>query len=162
GRGIIRAVTGHGDQLTFGLFFSDEAHLRFRCRLRQEIIDTRFSSDRGRSARIVSGNHYRANAHGPEALEALADAALDHILKVNNAENLISVGDHQRGSSGIGDPVGDAFDLRTDRAAQFVHVLYDRIRGPLANFASIKIATTHPGFRAEGNEAGADLRHISP
>ena len=122
-RGIVRAVAGHGDQLTFGLFFSDEPHLRFRCRLREEIIDTRFPSDRRRSARIVSGNHHRANTHSPEALEALADAALDHVLQMNNTENFISLCDHQRGSSGIGDPMGDAFDLRADRAAQFVNVL---------------------------------------
>src|SRR5215510_1741640 len=154
-------ATGHGDQLTFGLLFSDEAHFRFRCRLCEEIIDTGFPSDRRRSAWIVPGNHHGTNTHSPEALEALADTALDDVLKVNNAEDLISLGDYQRGSSGIGDPVGNAFDLRANRAAQFVHVLYDRIGSPLANFASVKIATAHPRFRAEGNKAGANLCHIS-
>ena len=119
-RGIIGPIAGHGDELALGLFFLDEPHLCFRRGFGEEIIDAGFPRDRRRGARVVAGNHHRADTHGAETLKALVDAALDHVLEVNNAENLISFGDHQRRASGIGDPVGNALDLRADRAAQLV------------------------------------------
>ena len=42
-----------------------------------------------------------------------------------------------------------------------MNVRYDRIGGTLTDSSPIKIATAHPRFRAEGDEVGADLRHIS-
>ena len=38
---------------------------------REEIVDAGFAGDRRRGARIVAGDHHRANAHGAEALESV-------------------------------------------------------------------------------------------
>ena len=45
--------------------------------------------------------------------EALADAALDDVLEVDDAEQPPSLGDRQRRAAGLGDPVGDGAQLAT-------------------------------------------------
>ena len=77
---VVGAVAGHGHQLAFVLLFFDQPHFCFRRRLGEKIIDARFARDRRGGARIVAGDHHRANAHGAEARKAFFDAALHHVL----------------------------------------------------------------------------------
>ncbi len=46
-------------------------------------------------------------------------------------------------------------------AAQFLNVGDDRFGRAFADLASVEIAATHAGFRAERNELRADLRHVA-
>ncbi len=104
-RCVVGAVARHGNQLPLGLLRLDEAHLRFRRRLGKEIVDTRFGGNRGGSARVVAGDHNRANAHGTEALETFLNATLDDVLEVNDAQQLCTVCDGKGRAAGVGDAV---------------------------------------------------------
>ena len=160
-RRIVGAVAGHRDQFSLGLFFFDEPHFCFRRCLREEIVNAGFARDRRRRARVVAGDHHGANAHGAEALEAFLDAALHHVLQMNHAENFVSLGDHQRRAAGVRNSMGDAFDLRAHRPAQFLNVGGDRIDRALADLAPIEITAAHAGFSAERNKMRADLGHVA-
>ena len=116
---------------------------------REEIVNAGFPGDRRRRARIVAGDHHRANAHRAEALKAFTDAALHHVLQMDHAENFVSLGDHQRRAAGVGDSMRNALDLRAHRPTHFLNVGGDRIDGAFADLPSIKIAAAHPGLSAE-------------
>ena len=74
----------------------DQPHLGLGRGLGEEVVDARLAGDRRGGARVVAGDHDGADAHGAEAVEALADAALDHVLEVDDAEHARAVGDRQR------------------------------------------------------------------
>src|ERR1700757_691859 len=50
---------------------------------------------------LSAGDHDGANAHAPEFGKPLADATLDDILEVNDAEHLAVLGDGQRRAAGL-------------------------------------------------------------
>src|SRR5579875_2218270 len=85
-RGIVGAVAAHRHELAARLLAADQVQLVLGGRLREEIVNPRFGGDRRRGQRIVAGNHDRADAHPAQFGEALADAALDDILQVDDAE----------------------------------------------------------------------------
>ncbi len=94
-------------------------------RLRQEIVDAGFGGDRRRGHRIVAGDHHGADAHAAQFGEALADAALDDVLEMDDAEQAAVLGDRQRRAAGLGDLVGDRLDfargVRHQRRLQRAH-----------------------------------------
>ena len=67
------------------------AQLRLGRGLGQEVVDAGLGGDRRRGERVVAGDHHRADAHRAEAREALLDAALDHVLEVDDAEHARAV-----------------------------------------------------------------------
>ena len=69
------------------LLVADQLQLGLRRRLGQEIVDADFGGDGGGGQRIVAGDHHRADAHLAQCGEALADAALDDVLQVDDAES---------------------------------------------------------------------------
>ena len=95
-------------------------------------------------------------------MKAFADAAFDDVFKMNNTEDFVALGNHQRRAAGIGDSMRDALDFGADGSAQFLNVADDRFDRALADVASIEIAAAHAGFSAEGNKARADLGHVAP
>ena len=113
-RSVVGAVAAHGDELALGLLVADELELGLRRRLREEIVDAGFGRDGGRGQRIVAGDHHRADAHRAQRREALADAAFDDVLQVNDAEQLAVLGDGQRRAAGLGDAFGDGRDVSLD------------------------------------------------
>ena len=80
-------------------------------RLGEEIVDAGFGGDRGGGHRVVAGDHDGADAHAAQLGEALADAALDDVLEVDDAEQPAVLGDGQRRAAGLGDLVRDRIDL---------------------------------------------------
>ena len=60
--------------------------LRLRRRLGEEVVDAGLGGDGGGGHRVVAGDHHRADAHAAQLGEALADAALDDVLEVDDAE----------------------------------------------------------------------------
>ena len=52
----------------------------------EKVVDAGFSRDRRGGQRVVAGDHDGADAHAPQLGEALADAAFDDVLEVNDAE----------------------------------------------------------------------------
>ena len=56
---------------------------------------------------IVAGDHHGADAHLAQLGEALADAALDDVLEVDDAQQFAVLGDGQRRAAGLGDRLGD-------------------------------------------------------
>ena len=82
--------------LPFRLLLADQLELVLGCRLREEIVDPGFGGDRRRGQRVVAGDHHRADAHLPQLGEALADAALDDVLEMDDAEQPIVLGDRER------------------------------------------------------------------
>jgi hypothetical protein len=88
-RRIVGAVAAHRDELALRLLVADEPQLVLGRGLRQEVVDAGFRRNRGGGHRIVAGDHHRADAHAAQLGEALADAALDDVLEVNDAEQPI-------------------------------------------------------------------------
>ena len=116
-RGIVGAVAGHGDELAVRLFFLDQRHLVLGRRLREEVVDTCFRRDCRGGQRIVSGDHDRPDPHCAQVREALAHAALDDVLQVDDAEWLPAVGDDQRRAAGAGNALHDSAELLGHDAA---------------------------------------------
>ena len=85
-RRIVGAVAAHGDQLALGLLLADQRQLVFGRCLGKEVVDACLGRDRCRRHRIVAGDHYRADAHAAQFGKPLADAALDDILELDDAE----------------------------------------------------------------------------
>ena len=85
-RRVVGAVAAHGDQLALGLLVADQLELGLGRRLGEEVVDAGLGGDGGRGHRVVAGDHHRADAHAAQLGEALADAALDDVLEVDDAE----------------------------------------------------------------------------
>ncbi len=111
GRRIVGAVAAHGDELALGLLGADELELLLRRRLGEEIVDAGLRRDGGRGHRVVAGDHDGADAHAAQLGEALADAALDDVLEMDDAEQLAVLGDRERRAAGFGDALGERIDL---------------------------------------------------
>ena len=90
-RSVVGAVAGHRDEAALSLFLLDVLEFVFRCRLRQEVVDAGFLSDGRGGERIVTGDHYGADAHGPQRREPLLHPALHDVLQVNDAEHLLAI-----------------------------------------------------------------------
>ncbi len=90
----------------------DQRHLVFGRRLGEEVVDARFGRDRRRGQRVVAGDHHRLDPHRAQVREALADAALDDVLQVNDAERVRALGDDERRAAGARDALDDAGELR--------------------------------------------------
>ena len=78
---VVRAVTGHGDEMAVGLFVANAFQFLFRRCLRHEIVHARLSSDGRGGERIVARDHDRVDAHLAQLNEALLDPALDDVLQ---------------------------------------------------------------------------------
>ena len=77
--------------------------LVLRRRLGEEIVDARFGGDGGGGQRIVAGDHDGADAHLAQLGEALADAALDDVLQMHEAEQVAIARNRERRAAGFGD-----------------------------------------------------------
>ena len=86
---------------------ADQFELGLRRRLGEKIVDAGFGGDGRGGQRIVAGDHHRADAHLAQRREALADAALDDVLQVDDAEQPAVLGDRERRAAGLGDALGD-------------------------------------------------------
>ena len=160
-RGVVGAVAGHGDELPVGLLALDERHLVLGRRLGQKVVDAGLGRDRGRRERIVAGDHHRLDAHRPQVREALADAAFDDVLEMNDAERAPALRDDERRAAGAGDALNDGGELLRHAAALRDNPRLDGFGGALANLSHVRL-TVRPAAR--GGEGGAldheiDSRH---
>ena len=116
---VVGAVAAHRHQLTLGLLVANELQFVLRRRLREEVIDAGFRGNRRCRHRIVAGDHHSADTHAAQFGETLADAALDDILELDDAEQTAVLGDRERSAAGLGDFVGNRLDLSfEDRGEQ--------------------------------------------
>ena len=86
-RSVVGAVAGHGDEEAARLLLLDEGHLVLGRGLGEEVVDTGLRGDGCRGERVVAGDHHRADAHGPQLVEALPHARLHHVLEVDHADD---------------------------------------------------------------------------
>jgi hypothetical protein len=131
-----------------------------------------------RGHRIVAGDHDGADAHAAQLGEALADAALDDVLEVNDTEQPAILGHRQRGAAGFCDRLGDGVDLarhvgahrrlqrphRTrggDRGRGPVQVIEDRVDRALAHAGPADLDAAHPALGGEWDEIGAQLGEVA-
>ena len=105
-RRVVGAVAAHRHQLALRLLVADQLQLRLRRGLREEVVHAGFGGDRSGGQRVVAGDHHGADAHPAQLVEALADAALDDVLQVDDAEQLAVFGHRQRRAAGLGDLLG--------------------------------------------------------
>ena len=155
-----------GHQLASRLFLADQLELVLGSRLGEEIVDPGLGGDGGGGQRVVSRDHHGADAHLAQLGETLADAALDDILEIDDAEQLAIAGHGQRRAAGGGDGI--------DRLIQFARAGGDPALAPdivdhafhraLADFAVGQVNATHSGLGGErhgvsGFEGGADFPH---
>ena len=71
----------------------DEVHLVFGFGFGEEVVDAGFAGDGGGGEGVVAGDHDGADAHGAELIEALAHAAFDDVLEMDDAEGAAVFGD---------------------------------------------------------------------
>ena len=79
--------------------------------LGQEVVDPRLARDGGGGELVVTSDHDGLDAHGPQLPEALAHAALHHVLEVDDAQGPLIGGDHQWRASLAADAVHDVIEL---------------------------------------------------
>ena len=87
------------------LLLLDQRHLRLRGRLGEEVVDAGLLGDHGGGDAVVAGDHDGADAHPAQLVEALAHAALDDVLEVDDAEHEVVLRDDERRAAGAGDLV---------------------------------------------------------
>ena len=176
-RRIVGAVAAHGDELALGLLVADERELVLRRRLGEEIVDAGLRRDRRRGHRVVAGDHDGADAHAAQLGEALADAALDDVLEVDDAEQPAVLGDGERRAAGLRDGVGDRIDLAhglgadrrlhararlpADDRRRRVEIVQDRVDRALAHPRAADLDAAHAALRGERNELGAQLGQVA-
>ena len=115
---VVRAVAGHRDEVTLGLLGPDARDLVLGLRLGHEVVDAGLVGDRPRRQRVVAGDHDRADAHPAELVEALAQAGLDGVLELDDAERPPVPADRERRRAQAGDLVADRLQLRRRRLVE--------------------------------------------
>ena len=78
------------------LLLLDQRQLRLGRRLGEEVVDAGLLRDHGGGDAVVAGDHHGADAHPAQLVEALAHAALDDVLQVDDAERPVVLGDDER------------------------------------------------------------------
>ena len=84
---VVGAVAGHRDQLPALLLLADERELGLGRRLGEVVVDARLGRDRGGGQRVVARDHHGADAGLAHLLEARADAVLDDVLELDDAQH---------------------------------------------------------------------------
>ena len=136
--------------------------LSLRRGLRQKIVHAGFGGDGRCGQRVVAGDHDGADAHGAQLLEALAHAALHHVLQMHHAQRATAIGHHQRRAARAGNAVGDFGQLAAGLAAVLRHEFHHRFGGALAHLAAVDIHAAHARLRRKRNEVGFVLGHFAP
>ncbi len=108
-----------------------------------------------------AGDHDGADAHGAEALEPLLDAALHHVLEVDDAEHPGPFGDGERRASRVGDPRRIGLDPGWQGPAQRGHLAGDGLHRALPDDAPVDVAAAHARLRAEGDEGVRSVVHLA-
>ena len=165
-RGVVGAVAGHGDEPAAGLLPADEVHLVLGRGLGEEVVDAGLGGDGLGGERVVAGDHHRADAHGPQLVEAVADALLDDVLEVDDAEDLGALGDDQRRAAGRWRRPRPARRARRARArpARRPSASPSR-RRPCARTLAVEVEAAHAGLggeRDEGGVADVALAEVEP
>ena len=88
------------------------ASLHLRGRLRKEVVDAGLRRDGCGGHGVVAGDHDGADAHAAELRKALANAALDDVLEVDDAEQAPVVRHREWGAATLGDVFGQRASLR--------------------------------------------------
>ena len=164
---VVRAVAGHGDEMTVGLFLTNAFQLLLRRRLRHEIIYARLSRDGGSGQRIVAGDHHRSDSHFAQLREALFDSAFDHVFELDHAERHHVRGDDERRAAAMRDFIDSLCDrLRKNSAGGFDKSAH-RFRRAFADAhgrlraVGVKIDAAHPRLRGERHECRLELVHFA-
>ena len=112
GRGVVGAVTGHGDEVAALLLATDELQLVLRRRFGQVVVDTGLGGDRLGRERVVAGDHHRADAHPAHVGEPGRETLLHDVLQVDDAQDGgLTGGGLGRHREGRASDLGDPFDL---------------------------------------------------
>ena len=85
--------------------------------LREEIVDAGFRGDGRRGHRVVAGDHDGADAHAAKLGEAIANAAFDDVLEMNDAEQFPVLRHGKGRAAGLGDRLGNGVDLPLELGA---------------------------------------------
>ena len=151
GGSVVGAVTGHRDEPAARLLLADQVHLVLGRRLGEEVVDAGLGGDRLRGQRVVAGDHDRADAHGAQLVEAVADALLDDVLQVDDAEDLDALGDDERRAAARRHAFDDGVEPGGHLAALLDHPALHRLRGALAHRLTVEVDAAHAGLGGEGD-----------
>ena len=139
----------------------DQRHLVLGRRLGEEVVDAGLLGDRAGGHRVVARDHHGADPHPAQVVETLADAGLDDVLEVDDAEDLRSLGDDERRAACRGDGIDGRRTPPTGvRAALGRDVGEDRSGRALAHTAAVDVDAAHPGLRREGDPHGVQERAL--
>ena len=152
-RRVVGAVAGHRHEVALRLLLADQRELVLGRGLGEEVVDAGFACDGRGGQRVVAGDHDGADAHHAQTVEALLHPALDDVLQIDRAEDLLS----SATTSGV--PPSPAIarhvllHLLGERPADRADVLGDGIGGAFANgAAAVEIDSGHARLRGERND----------
>ena len=161
-RRVVRAVAGHGDEISLRLLLADQRQLVFRRRLGEEVVDAGFARDRCRGQRVVAGDHHRADAHHAQTIESLLHPAFDDVFEIDRADDALVLGDDERRSTFAGDLRNVLLHLRRKRSALRANELGDRVGRAFADRPSVvEVEAGHARLRGERNEVRAHLAQLA-
>jgi hypothetical protein len=127
----------------------DQLELILGRRLREVIVNTRFRSNCRRCHVVVTGDHYRLDAHLSQIRESFADPAFDDVFELDRAKHRLIVGHHKRSTA----PARDFFychaNLRWEHTAKSLHVRLNGVSRAFSNFPRADIDPAHPDPRTE-------------
>ena len=148
-RRVVGAIAAHGDQPAFGLLAADQLELALWRGLGKEIVDAGFGSDCRCGQRVVAGDHDGADAHAAQFGEALADAGLDDVLQVDDAEHAAG---RARPASGVPPVLAMRSMLRPRAAASPACCTMPSTASaaPLRIDGRLQIGAGHARMRGEG------------
>ncbi len=175
-RRIVGAVAAHGDELALGLLIADEPQLLLRRGLSEKVVDAGFRGDGRGGHGIVAGDHDGADAHAAKLGKAVADAALDDVLKLNDAEQLAVLGHGKGRAARLGDRLGDGVDLSLKLGADGgfarsggagtdglgrLEIVEHRVDRALPDPRAVDLDSAHPALCRERDEFGAKLVDVA-
>ena len=116
--------------------------------------------------RIVARDHHRADAHAPKLGKALADAALDDVLQMDDTEQLAMPGHGQRRAAHRRNRFREAFELarrwHVRVAVNLPDVIDHGVDRAFADLVVLKIDAADARLRGERDEMRAERRHVPP
>ena len=160
-RRVVGAVAAHRHKPAAGLLLADQAQLGLGRGLGQEVVDARFRRDGRGGLRIVAGNHHGADAHAAQFGETLADAALHHVLQIDDSQHLAVARHCERRAALLGNGAGDAVDLlHRRRSAHGARMGHHGIHRALADDRAFMVDAAHAGLRRESHELPLEVGDV--
>jgi len=161
GGGVVGAVSNHGDELAFGLFFADIGEFILGFGFGDELVDAGFIGDGLSGDGVVAGDHDGADADAFEDSESVRDTGFDDVFKVDDADGLVVFGDEKGGPSLCADAGDGIHEVGGYGPSLASEVFCDRLRCSFPDLFFWEVDAAHAGVCAEVDGGAAYSGRLS-